>query len=128
MLIGHVEATTIVRVTEQWELVGHHHKVVANKGENLVISKVRALMLKDVNSIRPRYTNGCGQSSRDDEAITGDEEMSKCSRQTSRGDRRERVPKEWSRYLGDPKQHGPSQKPTGETITLLTAARESERP
>jgi hypothetical protein len=102
LLIGHVETTTIVRVTEQWELVGHRRKVVANKGENLVISKVRALMSKDVNSFRPRYANGCGQSSRDDEARTGDEEMSKCNRRTSRGGRRERVLKEWSRYLGDP--------------------------
>jgi hypothetical protein len=67
-------------------------------------------MSKDVNSFRPRYANGCGQFSREDEARTGDEEMSKCSHWTSRGGRRERASKEWSRYLGDPLRRGTQSK------------------
>ena len=39
-------------------------------------------------------------------SIIGDEAMSVCSRRTFRGDRGERAPKEWSRYLGYPWWYG----------------------
>gem|GEM_PF-5082664 len=55
LLVWHVETASFARVTEHGQQAGHRRRMVANTGDNRVISKMRALMSKDVNPNRPRY-------------------------------------------------------------------------